>query len=35
GARRGPGRPRRPVAEEVEPEVDPGASVWAQMLQLK
>ncbi|MCI92768.1 hypothetical protein A2U01_0114065 [Trifolium medium] len=33
GARRGPGRPRRHVEEEVEPKVDPGANLWVQMLQ--
>ncbi|MCI63647.1 hypothetical protein A2U01_0084904, partial [Trifolium medium] len=33
GARRGPGRPRRLVRVEVEPEVDPGANMWVQLLQ--
>ncbi|MCI45415.1 hypothetical protein A2U01_0066654 [Trifolium medium] len=33
GARRGPERPRRHVAEEVEPEIDPRANMWVQMLQ--
>ncbi|MCI92677.1 hypothetical protein A2U01_0113974, partial [Trifolium medium] len=33
GARRGPGRPRRHVEEEVEPEFDPGADMWVQLLQ--
>ncbi|MCI63585.1 hypothetical protein A2U01_0084842, partial [Trifolium medium] len=33
GARRVPGRPRRYVEEEVEPENDPGANMWVQMLQ--
>ncbi|MCI66719.1 hypothetical protein A2U01_0087977, partial [Trifolium medium] len=31
--RRGLGRPRRYVEEEVEPENDPGANMWVQMLQ--
>ncbi|MCI85110.1 hypothetical protein A2U01_0106389, partial [Trifolium medium] len=33
GARRGPGRPRRYVEEDVEPKNDPGANTWVQMLQ--
>ncbi|MCI73427.1 hypothetical protein A2U01_0094691, partial [Trifolium medium] len=33
GAQRGPGRPRRHVEEEVDPEIDPGANMWVQMLQ--
>ncbi|MCI66505.1 hypothetical protein A2U01_0087763, partial [Trifolium medium] len=33
GARRGPGRLRNHVEEEVEPEIDPGENMWVQMLQ--
>ncbi|MCI38361.1 hypothetical protein A2U01_0059589, partial [Trifolium medium] len=33
GARKGPGRPRRPVAEEVEPEVNPEGNMLVQLLQ--
>ncbi|MCI76312.1 hypothetical protein A2U01_0097581, partial [Trifolium medium] len=33
GARRGPGRPRRPAVEEVVLEVNPGENMWVQMLQ--
>ncbi|MCI79893.1 hypothetical protein A2U01_0101164, partial [Trifolium medium] len=33
GARRGPRRPRRPVMEEVEPEVNPGENMLVQLLQ--
>ncbi|MCI89514.1 hypothetical protein A2U01_0110803, partial [Trifolium medium] len=32
-ARRGPGRPRRYVEEEVELEVNLGENMWVQMLQ--
>ncbi|MCI07856.1 hypothetical protein A2U01_0028925, partial [Trifolium medium] len=35
GARRGPGRPGRHVEKEVGPEIDPGARMRVQMLQLK
>ncbi|MCI49462.1 hypothetical protein A2U01_0070706, partial [Trifolium medium] len=33
GARRGPGRPRRHVEDEEEPEMDQGGNLWVQMLQ--
>ncbi|MCI68027.1 hypothetical protein A2U01_0089286, partial [Trifolium medium] len=33
GARKGPGRPRRYVDEEEEPEMDHGGNMWVQMLQ--